>query len=113
MSRYTWGFWVFLAIYMSFAQPGIPPCWLKARACEIHVHLSKQHEETPHPHDYLFDLSKTNSVPVLPTLLVPISLILANLFDSRIFRQLFTPLLVCFDPYISLDPPPPRQFPSS
>jgi hypothetical protein len=46
---------VFWAIYMLFAQPGLPACWLEAVPCEFHIHFNEPQADTPHDHAYLID----------------------------------------------------------
>jgi hypothetical protein len=54
------------AIYLMFAQPGLPACWLEAVPCEFHVHFSAEQAETPHSHNYLLDqaLGQTAARPL-------------------------------------------------
>jgi hypothetical protein len=96
------------AFYTVLAQPGLPPCWLESRACEFHPHFSRHHAETPHTHDYLFDLAKTTTVQGLHILLIPISLLIELLFLSPLLRKELSPALIERIWISLLDPPPPR-----
>jgi hypothetical protein len=107
-------FFVFLWIgYISLTQPGLPACWLEVHACEIHVHFSQHQAEIPHSHDYLLDLAKAQGAPALPTLLIPASLLIALLFDSRVFRQVIFPVIEKYFCKTLPDLPPPRASISS
>ena len=55
---------VFLAGYLSLAQPGICPCWLLKDVHDLHPHPAG-HPELPHTHDYLFGMFA--SAPALAT----------------------------------------------
>ena len=96
------------ACYMALAQPGLPACWLEARACQNHTHFSESHGQSDHSHDFLLDLAKTQASHGLPGLSVPVSLLLAVLFSTRILRAASVPLLFEFSWKVLLDPPPPR-----
>lgn len=58
---------VFLAGYLSLAQPGICSCWLLQDVRHVHPHPAG-HADQPHSHDYLFEMfaSAPALVPVLP-----------------------------------------------
>lgn len=91
-----------------FAQPGLPPCWLEAQACQTHAHFSPTHEQTPHSHAYLFDLAQSSTLQALPNLVIPLSVLLALLGGARP-RQRLTAAVLPVNAWISpLDPPPPR-----
>jgi hypothetical protein len=94
--------------YTALAQPGLPPCWLEARACEIHPHFSRQHAESPHPHDYLFDLAEATASAALPILLIPMSLLIELLFLSPLLRTTGSPAVIEWTWVSPLEPPPPR-----
>jgi hypothetical protein len=98
--------------YTVLAQPGIPACWLERHACEIHIHLSEEQAKNPHTHGYLFDLASADGAPALPSLLIPLNLLLALLFGRLVLRELISPMPAhtLWEAY--LDPPPPR-FPIS
>ncbi len=102
------GFILFLACYTTLAQPGMPPCWLEKHACESHPHFSQHQAETPHSHEYLFDLSQAQAAQDLSLVLAPVSLLIAALFGTRILRKMCLPILDGFFWIYSFDPPPPR-----
>ncbi len=72
------------AASVSLAQPGLPACWLEVNACETHIHFNKHHAETPHSHEYLFDLTNVTSAQALPNLLLPIFLLARLLFSNNL-----------------------------
>jgi hypothetical protein len=113
MSRFSrvfaTGFLLFLAGYTMLAQPGIPSCWLEKRTCEAHPHFNKHHAETPHSHDYLFELVQSLDAPDLSSILIPVSLLIAALFSIKIFRDLASSVLIGMVWFFSIDPPPPRR----
>jgi hypothetical protein len=74
---------VFLAGLITFAPPGLCPCWLLADAQHLHPHPGG-HPERPHSHGYLFDLSMSGMPAVAePTLLPAATLILALALAAR------------------------------
>jgi hypothetical protein len=94
--------------YTALAQPGIPACWLERHACEIHMHFSKEQADSPHSHGYLFDLASAEGASALPTLLIPVGLLLALLFGSLVLRELVspTPAQALWESLV--ESPPPR-----
>jgi hypothetical protein len=90
------------------AQPGVPSCWLEKHACAVHAHLNHHQAETPHTHDYLFDLAQTQTTPALPFLQIPVSLLIAALFSTQILRELGIPLVYELFWSFRVEPPPPR-----
>jgi hypothetical protein len=72
---------------MAFAPPGLCPCWLTADPGHTHLHLDG-HPERAHKHDYLFDLFQGQTSAAAPAPLLPISLLLALLAASGLWRQL-------------------------
>jgi hypothetical protein len=101
-------FIIIWAGYTALAQPGLPPCWLEARACEIHPHFSKEHAESPHTHGYLFDLAKATASAALPILLIPVSLLIELLSLSPLLRRTGNPAVIEWNWISPLEPPPPR-----
>ncbi len=99
--------------YTALAQPGLPACWLERHACEIHIHLSKEQAESPHSHGYLFDLASADGAPALPSLLIPVGLLLALLFGRLVLRELISPMPAQAIWESLLEPPPPRFLISS
>jgi hypothetical protein len=93
---------------LALAQPGLPACWLEARACELHPHFSQYHAETAHSHDYLFELATAQVSQGLPVLLVPLSLLLAELFRAGILKEISDPAF--FERFwkYPVETPPPR-----
>jgi hypothetical protein len=101
-------FIIFWAGYTALAQPGLPPCWLEARACEFHPHFSQRHAETPHTHQYLFDLAKATASLGLPNFLIPVSLLIELLFPSLLLHKVAGPVVIGQTWIAPLEPPPPR-----
>jgi len=82
MRRLTLALLLFLAGYLTLAQPGLCPCWLIADVQKYHPHLFA-HPERPHPHGYLFEIFNAESVAVAPPLPIPArTLILASAISS-------------------------------
>jgi hypothetical protein len=97
-------------LYLALAQPGVPACWLSARACALHQHFSPAQAHHPHSHDYLHDLAAGQALQLLPASLAPAGLLIALLFLIQIWRvmrpaALRPPLWVWLP-----EPPPPRAF---
>jgi hypothetical protein len=99
-----------IAGWMALAGPGVPACWLEPRPCELHLHFGSEHAGSPHSHDYLFDLTRAQAVSGLPVLLIPVSLLLALLFQTALFRGLAGLPLFHLQRALSPEPPPPRMF---
>ncbi len=99
---------VLWAGYTALAQPGLPPCWLEAQACKIHPHISQQHSESNHTHDYLFDLAKAVAALGLPIVWVPASVLIYLLFLSPFIKIDIDRILDKREWVNSPEPPPPR-----
>ncbi len=99
---------IMLAGYMALAQPGLPPCWLQAHACEVHPHFSKHHAETPHSHGYLLDLAKANAAQGLVSPLIPAGLLIELLSLGLFLRSTLGPDILEQAWIPLLEPPPPR-----
>jgi hypothetical protein len=107
--RYTARLLILLwAGYTALSQPGIPPCWLEARACELHPHFGARHAGSPHSHEYLFDQSMATTALGLPALLIPASLLIELLFLSPLLRSPMSPACRERSWLAPLEPPPPR-----
>jgi hypothetical protein len=102
---FTWAF------YTAFAQPGLPACWLEAKACQVHVHFSQEQAETPHDHGYLVGLASGMAAAAVPQVMIPAGLLVAllavagavllkklNESTDRELRWLYVP-----------EPPPPKN----
>ncbi len=105
---------VLWAVYIMFAQPGLPACWLEAVPCAFHVHFGHGHAEAPHSHAYLIDISQGQGSQPYPhpaadsmllVLLLALSGATARLKQAR---HVYCPAGWAFAP----EPPPPR-FPLS
>lgn len=97
--------WLF-AGYLSFAQPGICPCWLIQDVRHIHPHLDA-HPELPHSHAYLFEMFSTmlSTPPPLPE---PALELIGATSLTHLRRLLAEPLISGAIWAAPLSPPPPR-----
>jgi hypothetical protein len=103
------------ALYMILAQPGLPACWLEARSCAAHTHFSKEQEETPHSHEYLFDLAQGQADAVPPPVIHGRLLVLMlALASGRVCFKILWPVAFGTGQSITPDAPPPKTllFPS-
>ena len=98
------------ASYLALAQPGLPPCWLQARACEVHVHFSDAQAHSHHSHDYLFDLARADGAQITPVPLIPGGYLIKFLFPLMLFGILAGPALQERTWVRLPEPPPPRPF---
>jgi hypothetical protein len=99
------GLWL---CYTALAQPGLPACWLQAKACQIHPHFTGEHAGGPHTHDYLFDLTKTIASSGLAVVLIPISLLIGIMLANLLHFITAYPPLIKRSWIALLEPPPPR-----
>lgn len=79
---------IIFAIFIALTPPGLCPCWLNPHVDSYHIHLSKEHAESEHSHDYLFQLSQTTHPIVAPLPITPVSLWIYLLAVSGVWRVL-------------------------
>ncbi len=106
MNRFLRWFTLFWAIYTMFAQPGLPPCWLERKACEVHPHPDG-HPERPHSHGYLFEDMQAAGAAI-PQTITPAHMILRLLQQVHITWKLHQPAFSISTWSAMADPPPPR-----
>jgi hypothetical protein len=104
-----------LGLYMCFAQPGLPACWLQAESCAVHTHFNAHAEAVPHRHDYLVDLTSSLMPDAQPQATIPASMLIRLLYMAGA-SLLFVLAPIAFHPHswiVRQDPPPPRLSPRS
>ena len=100
---------VFLfAGYLALAQPGLPACWLQANACASHPHFSKHHEQIPHTHDYLKDMTQATIAGGIPVVLIPVILLIRHLCQTLLVQHKNQAAIHEREWNIPPDYPPPR-----
>lgn len=104
-----------LGLYICFAQPGLPACWLQAESCAVHTHFNAHAEAVPHRHDYLVDLTSSLIPGAQPQATIPASMLI-RLLRMAGASLLFVLVPIALLPYgwiVRLDPPPPKISPRS
>jgi hypothetical protein len=101
------GFSLFLGLFIAFTPPGVCPCWLMEDPAHTHPHPDG-HPEKAHNHGYLFNLFQTQTSAAGPIMtLLPVSLLLALLVASGLWRQLIhVPTFAAGWTAAPLSPPP-------
>jgi len=103
-------FFTLWALYIALTPPGLPPCWLQADPCREHIHFSAAHARSPHSHDYLFDQTSSEPVPLQAVVLLPASVLLAVLFNVQIFLPFVESGPFSRGWQQPVEPPPPKRF---
>jgi len=107
MSKTSLAILLFLAFYTTLAQPGLPACWLQADPCANHPHFNRN-PYAEHDHEYLRLQALSLANVVLPTSLVPASLLIQFLGWTNITRMTTRLILSSKSWGLPPDPPPPR-----
>jgi len=76
---------IFLAILTALAPPGLCPCWLNPEVKTVHPHLSEKQAESEHSHDYLLQISQTNGIEMIPSMITPATVWIALAFAGSIW----------------------------
>lgn len=109
--RYQGHFWglVLLGLVglIAVAPPGLCACWLNPTVATVHPHLSPEHAQHTHSHDYLLQLAQTLQTQVKSLKVTPTSLLFAIAMAGDVWR--FLPDLHIhkaeWEPRIILPPP--------
>ena len=107
MRRLTLALPLFLAGYLTLAQPGLCPCWLMADVLKYHPHPFT-HPERPHPHGYLFEIFNAESAAVAPPLPLPARTLILALALSGLWLWIGSHTAIVANWMAPPPTPPPR-----